>query len=63
MLRSRSETDQRMSVLELTETGRVRAQAHIPISKDAGVAFLEPLSRDERHLFLDLLRKVLPQDK
>lgn len=59
VLRSSSATDQRASMIELTDAGRTCAIAHIPISLQAGDALLAPLSFDERALFIALLHKVL----
>lgn len=57
--KSKSQDDQRASVIALTEAGRAVAQAHIPISLAAGAALLAPLTPIEQGLFLDLLRKIL----
>jgi DNA-binding MarR family transcriptional regulator len=57
--KTRSESDQRTSVLELTPAGRDCAVSHIPASLHAGEALLSPLTPVERILFLELLRKIL----
>jgi len=54
-----SETDQRVSVICLTDSGERYAYAHIPVSICAGESLLAPLAEDERGQFLTLLRKIL----
>lgn len=62
VIRTTSETDQRVSVIELTESGETCARTHIPISINAGESLLSPLTEDERRQFLGLLHKVLTAD-
>lgn len=57
--KTRSESDQRTSVLDLTPAGRDCALAHIPASQSAGEDLLAPLTPIERVLFMELLRKLL----
>jgi len=57
--KTRSESDQRASVLDLTPEGRARAVAQIPASLSAGEDLLAPLTPIERILFMELLRKIL----
>lgn len=59
VVKTTSETDQRVSVICLTESGERCARAHIPVSIRAGESLLAPLQQDERTQFLALLHKVL----
>ncbi|KRW95161.1 MarR family winged helix-turn-helix transcriptional regulator [Paracoccus sp. MKU1] len=62
VIKTTSETDQRVSVICLTECGETCARTHIPVSINAGESLLAPLTEDERRQFLALLRKILTAD-
>jgi MarR family transcriptional regulator, lower aerobic nicotinate degradation pathway regulator len=61
--RSQSDSDRRMQFIALSDTGLVLVKAHLEISRRAGEALLRPLSTGERLIFLELLERILDDDK
>jgi DNA-binding MarR family transcriptional regulator len=56
--RARSQTDQRLSILTLTDEGAAYTLARIERSLEVGERLLSTLSQDEQATLLDLLRRV-----
>lgn len=57
--KTRSKTDQRATIICLTQSGEQCASAHIPVSVRAGESLLAPLTAKERAQFFRLLDKIL----
>lgn len=57
--KTRSETDQRATIISLTPSGEHCAATHIPVSVKAGESLLAPLTAKEQAQFLSLLKKIL----